>query len=81
MPFPKFSEWLFKTFASSPDEGAWTSVFAAASPVVRAELGKYKGAYLTPVGKVTKASKQAEDPELAKELWASTETFLRDIKA
>ncbi|KAF9467316.1 hypothetical protein BDZ94DRAFT_1249065 [Collybia nuda] len=80
MPFPKLSEWLLRTFASSPDEGSWTSLFAAASPIVLAESGEYKGSYLMPVGKISKGSKQAQSPELAKELWASTEIFLQDIK-
>lgn len=79
MPFPKFSGWLLRMLASSPDEGSWTSLFAAASPLIRTEPGKYKGSYLVPVGQVSKGSKQSQNPELAKELWASTEAFLRDI--
>ena len=37
-----------------PDVGAYTSVFAAAAPVVKREWEKYGGRYVMPVGKVVK---------------------------
>ncbi|OCH93974.1 NAD-P-binding protein [Obba rivulosa] len=63
----------------SASEGAYTSVFAAASPAVRAEPEKYKGAYLVPVAQVGQPSADARDPALAAELWATTEKVLADL--
>lgn len=80
LPFPRFAHWVLSFLAVTPDEGSWTSLIAAASPILRDDPAKYKGLYLMPVGQVKPPSKQAGDPELAKELWASTEAFLREIK-
>ncbi|KAG8792833.1 hypothetical protein FRC12_004704 [Ceratobasidium sp. 428] len=57
-------------------EGARNSVFAATSPVIRAEPDKYKGKYLMPIGKVTTPSKMAQDVRLAKQLWALSEAII-----
>ena len=68
--------WIFV----SPTEGAYASVFAAASPVVKAERDRYKGAWLEPPGKlVTPPTSHAEDKELAEELWKTTETILQSF--
>jgi len=56
-----------------------TSVFAAASKEVRRERERYKGVYLTPVGKVTTPSKYAIDERLATELRQTTEEVLKDL--
>ncbi|KAG8736738.1 hypothetical protein FRC10_008980 [Ceratobasidium sp. 414] len=61
-----------------PAEGALTSIFAAINPVVRAESDKYKGKYLTPVGKVTVPSKLAQDVELSKRLWDLSEKVVEN---
>ncbi|KAI0790325.1 NAD-P-binding protein [Abortiporus biennis] len=61
------------------EQGSYASVFAAVAPTVRAEPEKYKGAYLTPPGVISKPSKDAENPELAKELWDTTESLLKEI--
>ncbi|EJC97973.1 NAD-binding protein [Fomitiporia mediterranea MF3/22] len=53
-------------------DGAGTLIIAAVSPKVRAESEKYKGRYLTPIGKLTKPSKQAQNNELAAELVKTT---------
>lgn len=60
------------TFSSLVD-GAFTSVFAAANPVVRANPEAYKGKYLMPFGKVTAPGPLARDAELAKQLWTLSE--------
>lgn len=39
-----------------PDEGAYNSCFAAASPLVRKGSDQYRGVYLEPLGKVASAS-------------------------
>ncbi|KAF8600690.1 NAD-P-binding protein [Ceratobasidium sp. AG-I] len=59
-------------FASVPD-GAYTSVFAATNPIVRAEPKAYKGKYLVPMGRIAAPSPLAEDLELGKQLWELTE--------
>jgi hypothetical protein len=70
-----------KYFFKSPDEGAYNSVIAAASPRVRQYPEMYKGAYIEgDNGNLAKPSKAAENPETATELWATTEEFLTSIK-
>lgn len=54
-------------------DGAYTSVFAAANPVVRAKPDAYKGKYLVPFGRVTAPAPLAHDGELAKQLWTLSE--------
>ncbi|KDQ62505.1 hypothetical protein JAAARDRAFT_30410 [Jaapia argillacea MUCL 33604] len=67
---------LAKLFFTTPDVGAHNSVFAAASSRIKEDPKLYKGAYLTPVGKVVLPSKQAQSAELAAELWNTTESIL-----
>ncbi|THH19385.1 hypothetical protein EUX98_g8787 [Antrodiella citrinella] len=65
---------------TSSEEGAYNHVFTAVAPVVREQAEKYKGAFLMPRGNITeKIIAPAEDMELAKELWETTETLLREI--
>ena len=67
---------FFKTW----DQGAYNSVFAAASPVVRKRTEIYKGAYIEgDYGKVVASSKNAQDAEIAAELWKTTESFVESI--
>ncbi|KAL6304124.1 NAD-P-binding protein [Sparassis latifolia] len=63
---------------SSPTEGGYSPSFAAAAPVVCAEAEKCRGAHIVPPGKLGRASALAEDHELAKELWDTTEKILQD---
>lgn len=65
------------TLASTPDQGAYNSCFAAASPLVRKSADKYKGAYLMPVGKVVEPSANTKDVEMQDALWETTETYLK----
>ncbi|CAA7264587.1 unnamed protein product [Cyclocybe aegerita] len=46
--FPWLARFLLSFIADTPDKGAYTSCFAAASPKVRVEPELYKGAYLEP---------------------------------
>ncbi|KAF8600688.1 NAD(P)-binding protein [Ceratobasidium sp. AG-I] len=62
-------------YTSVPD-GAYTSVFAATNPIIRAKPENYKGKYLVPMGKVATTSSLGEDAELAKKLWALSETVI-----
>ncbi|KAF9559294.1 hypothetical protein CPC08DRAFT_763406, partial [Agrocybe pediades] len=70
---------LSSWFSYSQRAGAYTSVFAAAAPEVKAEPEKYRGVYMIPVAKVAKPSKDAEDERLAKELWETTEGVVRRL--
>lgn len=70
---------ILHAFTISAERGADTSVFAAASPLVRASPENYKGMYLVPVGKVQTPSKNAMDPQHAKDLWEMSEKQLTAI--
>lgn len=61
---------------SSVPDGAYTSVFVAANPIVRAEPGIYKGKYLVPFGKIGVPSPLGQDTNLAKQLWTLSETVI-----
>lgn len=56
------------------DTAAYTTLYAVASNEFTLELS---GEYLQPVGKLGKASKQANDPKLAKDLWDWTLTEMK----
>ncbi|KAJ6490231.1 NAD(P)-binding protein [Mycena vitilis] len=58
--------------ARSPLDGAATPLFAATSPEVKSTSPNFKGALVSDFGVITRASKDAEDTELAKRLWATT---------
>ncbi|KAG6907738.1 hypothetical protein DXG01_007538 [Tephrocybe rancida] len=79
MPFPFIASILFAIFFDIPEVGAYTSCFAAASPAIRANPEKYKGAFLEPVGIITEPSENAKDDKLAKELWETTESILANV--
>ena len=69
---------LNRTF-DTPAVGAYTSLFAAAFPAVKAEHDKYKGAFLWPPGKVVEPpAPQVDDKELAEDLVNTTETLLKE---
>ncbi|TFK93642.1 NAD-P-binding protein [Polyporus arcularius HHB13444] len=73
--------WAWLTF-DTPSEGAYGTVFAIASPAVRADRDKYKGAYIVPPGLVgTPQTPQAESAELAEELWQTTESLCASLTA
>jgi len=63
----------------TPFYGAYTSVFAAASPKVRADPEQYKGKYLVPYGSVEEPSEDAKREDLAWELWQTTEDILTGL--
>jgi hypothetical protein len=76
--FPlKILMWLF---FHTWERGAYTSVHAAASPTIREQAEKYKGAYIeSEYGVIVEPSENARDPEIAAELWKTTENFLGSI--
>ena len=57
-----------------PEQGAFTSLYAAASPDFKSEDS---GAYFVPIAQKSKASKQATD-ELSEKLWIWTENEMRN---
>ncbi|CDO76360.1 hypothetical protein BN946_scf185011.g24 [Trametes cinnabarina] len=63
---------------ASPMKGAYSTVFAAASPIPRELTEEYKGAFLKNPAKKTSVSPLAEDPEKLKELWKTTERILSE---
>ena len=69
---------------NAPREAAFSPVFAAASPIVRAEREKYKGGYLevdyARGAKLTKPyTHQGESEELAEELWKTSEEVVEGM--
>ena len=71
---------LMRIFFKTWDQGAYNSVFSAASPLVREHPEIYQGAYIEgDYGKVATPSKNARDIEIAAELWETTESFLESI--
>ncbi|KAJ2932412.1 hypothetical protein H1R20_g4707, partial [Candolleomyces eurysporus] len=65
----------------TPDVGSYTTLFAAASPLVKEQPEVFKGAYLGPIAKLGKASDNAEREDLGVELWDTTESVLKRIDA
>jgi NAD(P)-dependent dehydrogenase (short-subunit alcohol dehydrogenase family) len=57
-----------------PEQGSFTSLYAAASPDFKAEDS---GAYFVPIAQKGKPSTMANNPELAEKLWAWTENEMR----
>jgi len=78
-PFPKLVAWLASWIMLHPDQGAYTSTIAAASKDVIENPEKYKNAYLIPFGQLGTPSATSQDPELAAELWNTTEGFVASI--
>ncbi|KZP08217.1 NAD(P)-binding protein [Athelia psychrophila] len=64
---------IFGLLFTPVERSGYNSAFAAASPEVRARAAEYKGAYLMPVGKISEPSADARNPQLALDLWATSE--------
>ncbi|KAJ7134692.1 NAD-P-binding protein [Mycena epipterygia] len=78
LPFSRLFDFLFSKFMTPADDGAATSLFAAASPLVRADPQKYRGQFILPVGTVTDST-ATRDTEMAQKLWSNTESFLESL--
>ncbi|CDO76362.1 hypothetical protein BN946_scf185011.g26 [Trametes cinnabarina] len=74
---------LYRTIANltfvTPSKGAYGPVFAAASPIPRAQSDAYRGAYLKPAGTLAKSNPIADREDLRKELWETTDEFLKSL--
>jgi NAD(P)-dependent dehydrogenase (short-subunit alcohol dehydrogenase family) len=80
-PFPRFFKWLVGLSISSPEVGAYNSVFAAAGSRIAQQKQVYEGAYLEsqPTGRIAVPNKVALQEELGDNLWKITEGFLEKI--
>ncbi|KAG9018409.1 hypothetical protein FRB93_000112 [Tulasnella sp. JGI-2019a] len=54
-------------------KGAYTTLFAAASPVVKDRKKEFAGAYLKPLGVIATPKKETLDPVIARDLWETSE--------
>ncbi|KIY48443.1 NAD(P)-binding protein [Fistulina hepatica ATCC 64428] len=81
-PAPIIANVLFYFFGDDLEFGAYTSCFAAASPLVREEREHYEGAYLVPLGQLGGPGDRlprSEDIDLQDELWNTTEVVLENL--
>jgi len=74
--YQRLMSFVMGIFFKKPEEGSYTSCFAAASPTVRESAEKYKGAYFMPVGVITQPSPNSQRMDLQEELWETTEKYL-----
>ena len=60
-----------------------SSAFAAAGKDVAQDKARFKAVYLTllVVARISDPTKEGQDERLAKELWETTESILKDIGA
>lgn len=65
----------------TPEDGALTTIFAAAHPDPWRWKNKYGGSYLEPFGALVEPSQDAQDAQLAAGLWDASESVLKDIGA
>ncbi|KAF8908453.1 hypothetical protein CPB85DRAFT_781920 [Mucidula mucida] len=78
-PYPRIAAILMKLFLKGPDVGAYTSCFAAASPLIKEDPSTYKGQYLCPVGVISPKSQNRQRSDLGEELWNTTMAFFTDL--
>jgi NAD(P)-dependent dehydrogenase (short-subunit alcohol dehydrogenase family) len=72
--------WILEHLWITAAEGSYNPLFAAASKEVAAKKDKYKGQYLSvPVGSIEKVGEAIVDDERVKNLWDTTERYLRSI--
>lgn len=70
---------IARRWGMTPEQGAYTTLFAATAPEIREEREKYDGKYLVPFGKVQRPKKGARGEKKAKVLWESTERIMDDL--
>ncbi|KAF8965856.1 hypothetical protein BDZ97DRAFT_1810022 [Flammula alnicola] len=76
LPFPRVASFFMWLLAKTPDEGAYNSCLAAASPLVRESPEKFKGVYLMPVGRIVEPAANTKDVGTQDDLWDTTERYL-----
>lgn len=70
-----FMRWTFYT----PEQGSYTTLFAAASKTVGEDREKYKAAWLEPYDKIGRPGPLAKDEVLANTLWKTSVDILQDV--
>ncbi|KIK00400.1 hypothetical protein K443DRAFT_100382 [Laccaria amethystina LaAM-08-1] len=75
----RIAKFLTGLFIASPDVGAYNSAFAAASPLIKADPRKYKGAYLNPVGVFKEPGANARREDLQEQCYETTEKYLASL--
>ena len=63
---------LYKLLAVSLEKGATSPLFAATALEVRRDKELYKGRYLDEKGRVAKSHPEAENMQVARDLWETT---------
>ncbi|KAH9477399.1 Short-chain dehydrogenase [Psilocybe cubensis] len=76
--YPRLTNFIASIFFKGPEEGAYNSALAAASPIVRQCADKYKGAYLYPVGRIISPAPATMSTQVQDDLWETTEKYLRE---
>jgi hypothetical protein len=76
--WPTWFQPIVKRLTKSPLQGAATALFAATANQVKDNRTKFRGAYLDPPGKLSKASDMARREDLAKSLWMLSETIMKE---
>ncbi|CAL1709882.1 unnamed protein product [Somion occarium] len=76
---PRLRIAISRLFADEPEQGSFTTLFAAASKEIAKDKGKYRAKYLAPYGKIVEPSKLAKDETLANNLWGTTQKVLKEI--
>ena len=63
----------------SVEDGALTGLFAATDPVVWEEKDRYAAAYLVPYGVIGEKSENAQNEELAADLWELSNKVIQSV--
>ncbi|EMD40352.1 hypothetical protein CERSUDRAFT_102762 [Gelatoporia subvermispora B] len=79
LPMGRAWVWAASQFFLTSAEGAYTSIFAAASPMVKERPEEYKGKYMVPFGRIETPSIYAQSDALAEDLWQTTEQVIADF--
>lgn len=66
-----------KLVTLTPSQGAYSSLFAVASPIVAADPEQYKGNTVVPFGQIKSLSAFSDDVALQKKLWELTEEVVK----
>lgn len=78
----RFLEFFSYISFASAEKGSYTTVYAAASPELLKDPGRF-GAYINPSRKVVQKAlnKDVDNEVLAKELWQTTQDLLTEMGA
>ncbi|KAH7101226.1 NAD(P)-binding protein [Auriculariales sp. MPI-PUGE-AT-0066] len=63
------------------NRGAYNTLFAATSPIVREQVAKFGGQYIMPVGKLQRVWFDGKNEKLADKLWEASEKIVDEVLA